>query len=40
MATIGVNVTYREYHDLGHWYSPQMLKDAIEFLRQKISWEE
>jgi len=34
---VGANVKTIEYEGLGHWYSPQMLKDIFEFLRQNLS---
>lgn len=34
---LGANVESIEYEGLGHWYSPQMLRDIIEFLRKNLS---
>lgn len=35
---LGTDVTYNEYRTLGHWYSPDMLKDITDFLRHKAAW--
>lgn len=32
LSFIGLNVQWREYDSLGHWYSAPMLGDIIEFL--------
>jgi predicted esterase len=29
---LGAGVCWKEYEDLGHWYSPEMLKDLLHFL--------
>ena len=34
------SVEWREYEDLGHWYSGQMLEDLVEFLKDKTHWTE
>ena len=35
LAVLGAKVEWREYGDLGHWYSGQMLGDLVEFLTGK-----
>ena len=35
--TLGFDVCYNEYQNLGHWYSGQMLADIIEFLTRKTA---
>ncbi|KAK7948861.1 uncharacterized protein PG986_009747 [Apiospora aurea] len=33
LSQLGLQVTWKEYGDLGHWYSNDMLRDLAEFLR-------
>jgi predicted esterase len=40
LSTLEVNVCCREYADLGHWYSEEMLRDLVKFLHEKCGWEE
>jgi predicted esterase len=35
LTKIGMNVVWREYEELGRWYSAEMLKDVIDFLRER-----
>ena len=35
LAALGAKVEWREYENLGHWYSGQMLGDLVEFLTGK-----
>ena len=35
LGALGIKVEWREYEDLGHWYSGQMLGDLVEFLMEK-----
>ena len=35
LVALGASVEWREYDDLGHWYSGQMLGDLIQFLTEK-----
>ena len=35
LAVLGAKVEWREYEDLGHWYSGQMLGDLVDFLTGK-----
>jgi predicted esterase len=35
LGKMGFNVTWREYESLGHWYSGEMLKDLVNFLREQ-----
>ena len=35
LGALGAKVEWREYEDLGHWYSGQMLGDLVEFLTGK-----
>ena len=35
LRVLGAKVEWREYEDLGHWYSGQMLGDSVEFLTGK-----
>lgn len=39
LKKLGVDVSWREYQGLGHWYSPAMLTDIAEFLRSKAGCE-
>ena len=36
LRKLGYVVSWREYDGLGHWYSGQMLKDIIEFVRGQL----
>ncbi|KAI8930940.1 hypothetical protein NX059_011955 [Plenodomus lindquistii] len=36
LGSIDVDVTWKEYEGLGHWYSEDMLQDIIEFLKEKV----
>ncbi|CBX96514.1 similar to phospholipase/carboxylesterase family protein [Plenodomus lingam JN3] len=36
LDSINVDVTWKEYEGLGHWYSEDMLRDVIEFLKEKV----
>lgn len=38
LEALGVDVRWREYEKLGHWYSEAMLSDIVEFLREKTAW--
>ncbi|KAL9051893.1 MAG: hypothetical protein Q9162_005731 [Coniocarpon cinnabarinum] len=40
LSTLGVDVTYQEYATLGHWYSPEMLKDVVTFVHEKTDWDD
>ncbi|KAH0538456.1 hypothetical protein FGG08_004954 [Glutinoglossum americanum] len=39
LSALGVDVHWREYEGLGHWYSREMLRDLVEFLRERTGWE-
>ncbi|KLJ06273.1 hypothetical protein EMPG_10314 [Blastomyces silverae] len=36
---LGMNVSWNEYEELGHWYSDSMLSDFVKFVREKTDWE-
>ncbi|KAK4695261.1 phospholipase/carboxylesterase, partial [Lecanoromycetidae sp. Uapishka_2] len=36
LISMGLNVIWKEYDGLAHWYSPAMLCDLVDFLRIKI----
>lgn len=33
---VGAEICWKEYHDLAHWYSPDMLKDMVHFLSEVL----
>jgi predicted esterase len=35
---LGPNVQWNEYEELGHWYSEDMLRDVVQFLRALKGW--
>jgi hypothetical protein len=37
---IGVDVEWKEYEGLGHWYSADMLRDVVVFLKGLDGWED
>ncbi|KZF20991.1 phospholipase/carboxylesterase [Xylona heveae TC161] len=38
IASVGFDVTWKSYPDLGHWYKvPDEIDDVVEFLQQKLS---
>jgi predicted esterase len=39
LGELDVTVTWEEYHELGHWYSADMLWDITQFLRSLKGWE-
>lgn len=39
LSSIGVRVCWREYQGLEHWYSGDMLRDIVEFIRTEAKWE-
>lgn len=39
MEALGARVRWREYEGLGHWYSGEMLRDLLEFLREEVGWD-
>lgn len=38
LRLLEVDVEYREYEDLGHWYSGPMLRDILVFIQTKTRW--
>ncbi|KAF2853522.1 phospholipase/carboxylesterase family protein-like protein [Plenodomus tracheiphilus IPT5] len=38
LGSIDVDVTWKEYEGLGHWYSEDMLQDVVGFLKEKRGW--
>ena len=40
LSGIGVNVAWNEYEGLGHWYSEDMLRDVVTFLKGLRGWED
>ncbi|KAI5459251.1 Alpha/Beta hydrolase protein [Mariannaea sp. PMI_226] len=36
LEKMGVLVNFHSYEGLGHWYSPEMLGDIVEFLKEKL----
>ncbi|PGH02493.1 hypothetical protein GX51_04661 [Blastomyces parvus] len=36
---LGMNVSWNEYEELGHWFSESMLSDFVKFVREKTDWE-
>ena len=38
LKLLGVKVVMKEYGGLGHWYSGDMLRDLVGFLRFQTSW--
>ena len=39
LRSMGGNVRWEEYEGLGHWYSPEMLLDLVEFVKEHTAWE-
>lgn len=39
LTAMGVDVSWKEYEGLGHWYSGNMLRDLLDFARQRTGWE-
>ncbi|KAL2162873.1 hypothetical protein VTH06DRAFT_6709 [Thermothelomyces fergusii] len=39
LKAAGMHVEWKEYHDLGHWYSPAMLSDMASFLARRSNWD-
>jgi predicted esterase len=39
LASLDVKVARKEYQGLGHWYSEDMLRDVIEFLKHLDGWD-
>ncbi|SPO02003.1 related to phospholipase/esterase [Cephalotrichum gorgonifer] len=39
LRSAGIDVSWREYESLGHWYSGPMLRDLVEFLQAKTNLE-
>ncbi|ORY02680.1 phospholipase/carboxylesterase family protein-like protein [Clohesyomyces aquaticus] len=40
LDTIGVNIEWKEYEGLGHWYSADMLRDVVRFFKGLDGWED
>ncbi|KAK3370082.1 Alpha/Beta hydrolase protein [Podospora didyma] len=40
LESLGVDVSWREYEGLGHWYSREMLADLTHFLKSRTGWKE
>jgi len=40
LKSLNVDVTWKEYGGLGHWYSKEMLRDVVCFLKEKKGWSE
>jgi predicted esterase len=38
LRNVDVNVTWKEYEGLGHWYSEDMLRDIVRFLEDLEGW--
>lgn len=38
LTEIGLDVSWKEYDGLGHWYSQDMLRDIIHFLKELKGW--
>ncbi|KAJ4360063.1 uncharacterized protein N0V89_000622 [Didymosphaeria variabile] len=38
LRAIDVNVKWKEYEGLGHWYSTEMLRDIVDFLKERKGW--
>ena len=36
LEKMGVDVDFRTYHGLGHWYSPEMLESLVSFMDRKL----
>lgn len=36
LEKVGAKVCWKEYHDLAHWYSPEMLQDMVHFLSEVL----
>jgi predicted esterase len=39
LRAAGLDVEWREYGGLGHWYSPEMLADMACFLTNRAGWD-
>lgn len=39
LRAAGMQVEWREYNGLGHWYSADMLTDIVSFLANQVGWE-
>jgi hypothetical protein len=35
---MGMDVRWKEYDGLGHWYSEDMLRDIVDFLKETPGW--
>lgn len=40
LGDMGVNVLWKEYEGLGHWYSEDMLRDVVRFLKGLEGWKD
>jgi predicted esterase len=40
LGELDVGVTWKEYDGLGHWYSEEMLRDVVAFLKSLKGWED
>lgn len=40
VTKLGFNASLSEYSQLGHWYSEDMLRDMVAFIREKTQWKE
>lgn len=38
LSDLGADVTCVEYEALGHWYSPNMLRDMADFVWKETGW--
>ncbi|KAF2471665.1 alpha/beta-hydrolase [Lindgomyces ingoldianus] len=38
LKKVGVNVSWKQYSELGHWYSADMLRDLVEFVKGLDGW--
>lgn len=38
LRDMGVDAEWKEYEGLGHWYSPDMLRDLVFWVREKTGW--
>jgi len=38
LGSVGINVQWKEYEGLGHWYSEDMLRDVVHFIKNLEGW--
>ena len=39
LSVMTMDVSWKEYEGLEHWYSARMLQDLVDFVRERTAWE-